>query len=119
MGSGQMTATTFETYLVGQLVHLLCREAGVGKHANLVGDMTPVVLGSKIFKVLLQERPHCDYAFSHTFDLTKPLLIKRWIIKDFRGNAGTMNRRVRIKRADKDLYLRVDTLLLIDIGADD
>lgn len=80
--------------------------------------MAPVVLASKLLKVLLQERAHLNDAVSHTLDLSEPLLVKSRVVQDGGRNASTMDGRVGVKRADKDLDLRVDALLLLCGGAD-
>jgi hypothetical protein len=48
------TSQQILTYLLCKLVHLLRGEAGIGEHANLVGNVAPVMLRSEIFQVLLQ-----------------------------------------------------------------
>jgi hypothetical protein len=47
------------------------------------------------------------------------LLVEFGVVQDGGSNTGTVDRGVGVKRADQDLDLRVDTLLLLDIGADD
>ena len=105
--------TMWTTDLLSQLVHLFSSQASVGEHADLRGDVAPVMLASELFKVLLEKSTHGDDAVSHTLDLTEPLLVQRGIIKNLRSNAGAMNRGVGVQRTDKDLDLRVDTLLLL------
>jgi hypothetical protein len=47
------------------------------------------------------------------------LLVEFGVVQNGRGDTGTVDRRVRVKRADQDLDLRIDTLLLVGISADD
>lgn len=107
-----------DAVLLGQCVHLLGLETGVGEHADLAGDVAPVVLATELLEVLLEESTHGDNAVSHTLDLTQPLLVELGVVQDGGSNTGTVDRRVGVKRADEDLDLRVDTLLLFGVGAD-
>jgi hypothetical protein len=77
------------------------------------------VLAAELLEVLLEKGTHGDDAVSHALDLTKPLLVERRVVQDLRRNAGTVNWRVRVKWADKNLDLRVNTLLLLGRLADD
>lgn len=81
--------------------------------------MAPVVLAAELLEVLLKQGTHGDDAVSHALDLTKPLLVERSVVQDLRGNTGTVNWGVRVQWANKDLDLRVNTLLLIRGLADD
>ena len=74
--------------------------------------MTPVVLASEIFQILLEEGPHVDDAIRHPLDLPEPLLLERGIIEDLGCNTSSMDRWVGVKRADQDLDLGVHPLLL-------
>jgi hypothetical protein len=103
--------------LLGQGVHLLRLETSVGEHADLAGDVAPVVLAAELLEVLLEESTHGDDTVSHTLDLTQPLLVEFGVVQDGRSDTGTVDGRVGVKRADQDLDLRVDTLLLVGIGA--
>lgn len=102
-----------ETHLLGQSIHLLRRKASVGEHANLGGDVTPVVLAAELLKVLLEESTHADDSVGHALDLAKPLLVQGGVVEDLRGDTGSMDWRVGVERAHKNLDLGVDTLLLI------
>jgi hypothetical protein len=108
-----------QTHLLSQRIHLLGCKTGVCEHANLGSDVAPVVLAAELLEVLLEQGAHGNDAVGHALDLTKPLLVQRRVVKDLGGNAGTVDWRVRVKRADKNLDLRVDTLLLICGLADD
>lgn len=104
--------------LLSKASHLLSSQTGVGEHADLAGDVRPVVLGAELLKVLLEEGTHGDDAVSHLLDLTEPLLVESRAVEDLGGDAGTVDGRVGVQRSDDDLELRVDTLLLVGIGAD-
>lgn len=107
------------TYLLGQRLHLLGLQACERKHANLGGDVAPVVLAAELLKVLLEERTHGDDAVGHVLDLAKPLLVQRGVVQDLGSNTGTVNRGVRVERSHEDLDLRINTLLLVGGLADD
>ena len=114
-----ITKTCRTTNLLSKLGHLLGSQAGVGEHANLGCDMAPVVLAAELLEVLLEESAHGDDAVGHALDLTEPLLVEGRIVQDLRSDAGTVNGRVGVQRADKDLDLGVDALLLLGRLADD
>jgi hypothetical protein len=99
------------THLLGQRIHLLSRQTGVGEHADLGCDVAPVLLAAELLKVLFKQSAHGDDAVGHALYLTEPLLVQRGVVEDLGGDAGTVNGRVRVERAHEDLDLRVDTLL--------
>lgn len=104
--------------LLGKGVHLSGLKTSVGEHANLAGDVAPVVLAAKLLKVLLEQSTHADDAVGHLLDLGEPLLVQGRVIQDLGGNAGTVDGRVGVQRADEDLDLRVDSLLLVGVLGD-
>lgn len=103
--------------VLGDLLDLLGLEAGVGEHADLVGDVGPVVLGAELLKLLTEELAHGDDAVSHALDLALPLLVELRVVEDGGGNAGTVDGRVGVHGADDDLELRVEALSLLGILA--
>lgn len=103
--------------LLGQLVHLLGRQARVGKHANLARDVAPVVLGPQLLEVLLEQRAHRDDAVGHVLDLDQPLLVQRGRVEDLGRDARAVDGRVRVHGAHQNLDLRVDALGLGRVGA--
>lgn len=107
------------TYLLGQNIHLLGLQSSVCEHTDLRCDVAPVVLAAELLQVLLQERTHGDNAVSHVLDLAQPLLVELGVVQDLRSNAGAVDGRVGVERADKDLDLRVNTLLLLGRFAND
>jgi hypothetical protein len=108
-----------DAVLLGQLLHAGGVETSVGEHADLRGDVAPVLAAAKLLEVLFEESPHGDDAVGHLLDLTQPLLVEGGGVENLRGDAGTVNGRVGVQRADKDLDLRVDALLLLGRCADD
>lgn len=105
--------------LLGQLGHLLGVQAGVGEHADLVRDVVPAVLAAELLEVLLEQGAHGDDAVGHALDLAQPLLVEGRVVEDGRGDAGTVDGRVRVERAHEDLDLGVDTGLLLGGAGDD
>lgn len=98
---------------------MLRRQARVREHANLVRDVAPIMLGPQILEVLLQQRAHGDDAVCHALDLAQPLLVQLRVVQDLGRDARTVDGRVRVQRSDKNLDLRVHTLGLFLICADD
>jgi len=96
--------------LLRELGHLLGGQAGVCEHANLAGDVAPVVLAAQLLQVVLEQGAHLDDAVSHALDLAQPLLVERGVVQDGAGDAGTVDGRVGVERADQDLDLRVNAL---------
>jgi hypothetical protein len=107
-----------DTHLLGQRVHLLRRQTGVGEHADLRCDVAPIVLAAELLEVLLEQSAHGDDAVGHALDLTEPLLVQRGVVENLGRDAGTVDRGVRVQRAHEDLDLRVDALLLVRRLAD-
>ena len=105
--------------LLGELGHLLGGQAGVGEHADLASDMAPVVLAAELLEVVLEQGAHLDNAVGHALDLTQPLLVEGGVVQDGAGDAGAVDGRVGVERADEDLDLRVDALGLFGRGGDD
>lgn len=104
--------------LLGELGHLVGGETGVGEHANLGGDVGPVVLGAELLEVLLEESAHGDDAVGHALELGEPLLAQLGVGENGGGDAGAVDGRVGVDGADDDLELGVDTLLLGGVLAD-
>lgn len=44
--------------------------------------MAPIMLATELLQVLPQESTHFDYPVSHTFDLTKPLLVQAGVVQN-------------------------------------
>jgi hypothetical protein len=105
--------------LFGQLLNLLRLETGVGEHADLVGDVGPVVLGAERLELATEELAHGNDAVSHLLNLTLPLGVQLGVVEDLGGKAGTVDRGVGVQRADENLELRVNALDLLGVLADD
>lgn len=108
-----------DTMLLGQSLHLLRLQSSVGKHANLARDVAPVVLAAQLLEILLEKGAHLDDAVGHTLDLAEPLLLEFGVVEDLRGDAGAVDGRIGVERADEDLNLGVYALLFLGRFADD
>lgn len=108
-----------DTYLLGENVHLLGLQTGVGEHADLAGDVGPVVLAAELLQVLAEQGAHLNDAISHALDLTEPLLVQLGVVHDGGGDAGTVDGGVRVEGADQNLDLRLDALLLLGVLTDE
>jgi hypothetical protein len=75
--------------------------------------VVPVVLAADLLEVLLEGSTHGDDAVGHSLDLSKPLLVELGGVQNLRGDASSVNGRVRVHGTDQDLDLGVDTLLLL------
>jgi hypothetical protein len=104
---------TMSTYLLGERLHLLRLQTRVCKHANLRGNVAPVVLAAELLEILLEQGAHRDDAVSHVLNLAEPLLVQRGVVQDLGSNTGPVHRRVGVERAHENLDLRIHTLLLI------
>jgi len=102
-----------KSHLLRQHVHLLGLEAGVGKHADLAGDVGPVARAAEGLEVLLEQGAHADDAVGHALDLGQPLLVEGRVVEDCGGDARAVDRRVAVQRPHQDLQLRVHPLLLL------
>lgn len=77
------------------------------------------MLAAELLEVGAEERAHLDDAASHALDLTEPLLVKSRVVHDGGGDAGTVNGRVGVEGTDENLDLRIDTLLLLGVLANE
>ena len=77
------------------------------------------MLAAQIFEVLLQQRPHRDDPVRHPLDLPQPLPVQPAVVEDRRRDTCTVHWRVGVERPDKDLDLRIHSLLLFHGGTDD
>ena len=104
--------------LLAELPHLLRLQAGVSEHADLVGDMRPVMLGAELLKIVTEGRAHRDDAVGHILNLALPLLVESRVVKNLRSDASTVDRGVGVHRSDDDLELRLETGSLFGVLAD-
>lgn len=74
--------------------------------------MTPVVLATELFEMLLEQGSHGDDSVRHPLDLIEPLCVQRAVVQNLRRDPSTVDRRIGVKRSNEDLDLRVDSLLL-------
>jgi hypothetical protein len=77
-------------YLFSQSPNLLGFQAGVCKHSNLRGDVTPVVAAPQLLEVVPQRVTHGDDAVGHALDFFEPLVGEGLVVEDFRGYASSV-----------------------------
>lgn len=104
--------------VLGDLLNLLGLQASESEHADLGGDVGPVVLGAKSLELLTEELAHGDDAVGHALDLALPLGVELGVVEDLRGDAGTVDGGVGVHGADDDLELGVETLGLLGVLTD-
>ena len=103
--------------LVHKLVDLLRRDTQEGKHADLVRNVLPVVLGAVLLvQQRLERTAHVVDAVSHALDLLEPLSVQLRVRKHELGNTGTVHGRVRVHGANGNLELAFHTFSLVFIG---
>ena len=94
-------------------------QASETEHSNLALNVTPlsgsVVSGGQ---KVVESTAHADDPVGHEPDLRLPLLVQVLVGKDGVGDAGAVERRVRVHRSDEDLQLTLDTGLFLWIGSD-
>jgi hypothetical protein len=105
--------------LLSQLRHLLGGQAGVREHADLAGDVAPVVLAAQLLEVVLEQGAHLDDAVRHALDFAQPLLVQRGVVQDRAGDACAVHGRVGVQGAHEDFHLRVDALGFFGGGGHD
>lgn len=104
-------AGAVDRVLLGKSVNLFGREASVAEHANLGGDVVPVLLGTKSLEVLLEKSSHSNHAVSHVLDFLEPLSLELRVGENDRGNAGTVDRGVRVEWSNDNLKLGINASL--------
>jgi hypothetical protein len=67
--------------------------------------MAPVMLGTQVLKLLLQQCTHSDDTISHTLDFSQPLLVQGRVVEDLGCDTGAVDGRVGIERSDENLDL--------------
>lgn len=87
--------------------------------SHLAGDVGPVVLAAELLKVGAEKSAHLNDAASHALDLTEPLLVKSRVIHNGGGDTGAVDGRVGVEGTNEDLDLRIDTLLLLGVLANE
>jgi hypothetical protein len=92
--------------LLHQAFTLLRIHAGEAEHADLVGDVLPVLGRAQLLQVVLQRGAHRNDAVGHLLDVAQPLLLERGIAQNLRHQTSTVHGRVRVQGTDEDLDLR-------------
>jgi hypothetical protein len=99
-----------DVMLVHELVHLRRRQTGIAEHSNLIGDVLPVALRTEILQVIAKLAPHSDDAIGHVLDLLAPQRAQLRIVQDRGDHTSTVNRRIRVHRANENLQLALENL---------
>mmetsp|Transcript_33703 Transcript_33703/g.100365 ORF Transcript_33703/g.100365 Transcript_33703/m.100365 type:complete len:362 (+) Transcript_33703:59-1144(+) len=100
-----------------QAVHHLGRDAGEGKHADLVGHMVPRPLGAEVLQVLAQQLAHGDDAVSHALDLHIPLRLEVLAVEDLGHQQRAVQWRVGVHWARNRLHLGLNGRRLLGVVA--
>jgi hypothetical protein len=104
--------------VITELVNLLRLQTSVTEHTDLVGDVAPVDLGTKVvFKVVSQLMSHVNDTISHGLDFTEPFLLQFGSVQNSADETGTVDGRVGVHGANQNLDLRVDTSLFLSVTA--
>ena len=77
------------------------------------------MLAAKLLEVLAQKGAHLNDAVSHALDLTEPLLVQSGIVHDSGSDTSSVDGRVGVEGTDENLDLRLNTLLLLGVLADE
>jgi len=88
-----------DSVLLAEFVNHILIKAGVSEHTNLVGDVVPVVLISKVSKSLLEAMAHGLHAARHVFQVLVPHSSELRIRKNDVNDTGSVNGRVRVDGA--------------------
>jgi hypothetical protein len=94
--------------LLTELVDHILVKTSEGKHANLRGDVIPVVNAAVAFKGGLKSRSHLSHSGGHEFKVSVPHLGELFISKDDVDDSSSMDRRVRVDGSGDLLNARVN-----------
>mgnify|MGYP001810630055 CR=1 FL=1 len=99
--------------LFGQPFHLLLIETREAEHADLIGDVLPVVTRALFLQIVYERFSHRDDAIGHGFDLSQPQRSQIGRVKHFGGDLSAVTRRIRVHAADGHLQLAHDALAVL------
>lgn len=108
-----------DSVLLAELINLVSVETSVGEHADLAGEMAPVVLVANILKSVSQTGAHLGDAARHVEEILVPHLSERLVAEDGVDNASTVEWRVRVDRASELLDAAHHDVLLLGAAADE
>jgi len=98
--------------LFAELVNLVLVQAGEGEHANLVGNVAPVVLVADGGQLVAEAVAHFLHAARHVSQVLVPHGGELGVTEDDIDNAGTVNGRVRVDGPGNLLDTAHDNFLL-------
>ena len=105
--------------LLGETLNLLLVEAGEAEHADLVGDVLPVVNRALLSQVLHQAAAHCDDSVGHALHLAQPQGVELGCVEHLGGDLGAVSWRIRVHAANGDAQLAEHTLDVVLVRQDE
>lgn len=105
--------------VVLERINLLRAEACVSEHANLTGDMTPIVSASISLEFFNQSSSHFLDSSRHVQQILMPASSKFWVTQDNINNPGSVNWWIGVHWSGDSFNSRCDLYLLCLITADD
>mmetsp|Transcript_27839 Transcript_27839/g.69788 ORF Transcript_27839/g.69788 Transcript_27839/m.69788 type:complete len:426 (+) Transcript_27839:122-1399(+) len=96
-----------------QRIHLIGCQAGVAKHADLVGDVFPVACGPERLQLVHERLAHVDDAARHGLHVARPLRPEFGVTQDGFHQARAVDGRVGVRRPDHNLQLAQHTRRLV------
>ena len=108
-----------DSVLLAKLVDLVSAETSVGKHADLAGEMAPVVLVAAVLESVSQTSAHLGDTAGHVEQILVPHLGESFVTEDSVDNASTVERRVGVDRASELLDAAHHNVLLFGAAADE
>ena len=104
--------------LFAELVDLVLVQASEGEHANLVGDVAPIVLIAHLFQLVAEAVAHVVHAAGHVAQILVPHGGELRVAQDYIDDAGAVNGWVRVDRSGDLLDAAHHDVLLSLTSAD-
>ena len=105
--------------LLSEFVDLVLVEASVSEHANLIGNVRPVVLVSKSFKLGNQTRSHLCHTSRHVSEVLVPHGCELWVTQNDVDDSSAVDGWVGVNWSGDLLDAGHDNLLLSFASTDD
>ena len=107
-----------DVILLAQLVDLVLVETGEGEHADLAGDVAPVVLVSEGSQFLNKTMAHSVHTSRHISQVLVPHGGEIFVAENDVDDTGTVDGWVRIDRSGDLLYARQNNIFLFGTTSD-
>ena len=104
--------------LLTELVDLVLVQASEGEHANLVGDVTPVVLVAEFGELVAETMTHFMHAAGHITKVLMPHGCELCVSENDVDNMGAVDGRVGVDWSSNLLNSAHDNILLSLAAAD-